>query len=77
MIGAGEVRTVIVKDMSRLGRNYLQVGITDIVFVGNNVWLVSSNDNVDATVSGLCRPWPHIGRKSGGDHPPIVDKHIF
>ncbi len=45
--------TVIAKEMSRLGQNYLQVGITDIVFVGNNVWFVAVNDNVDATVSGL------------------------
>ena len=49
MIKAGEVGTVIVKDMSRLGRNYLQVGMyTDIVFVENDVRLVAVSDGVDS-----------------------------
>ncbi len=51
MIEAGEVGTVIVKDMSRLGRNYLQVGMyTDIVFVENDVRFIAINDNVDSAV---------------------------
>lgn len=51
MIEAGEVGTVIVKDMSRLGRNYLQVGMyTDIVFVENDVRFIAVNDNVDSAV---------------------------
>ena len=51
MIEAGEVGTVIVKDMSRLGRNYLQVGMyTDIVFVENDVRFIAVNDNVDSAI---------------------------
>lgn len=51
MIADGEVGTVIVKDMSRLGRNYLQVGMyTDIVFPENNVRFIAVNDNVDSEV---------------------------
>ena len=51
LIEAGEVGTVIVKDMSRLGRNYLQVGMyTDIVFPENNVRFIAINDNVDSSV---------------------------
>ena len=51
MIEAGEVGTVIVKDMSRLGRNYLQVGMyTDIIFVENDVRFIAVNDNVDSAV---------------------------
>ena len=49
LIENGEVGTVIVKDMSRLGRNYLQVGIyTDIVFPDNDVHFIAVNDNVDS-----------------------------
>ena len=57
MIEAGEVGTVIVKDMSRLGRNYLQVGMyTDIVFVENDVRFIAINDNVDSAASGFFMP---------------------
>lgn len=47
----GEVGIVIVKDMSRLGRNYLQVGMyTDVVFPDNDVRFIAINDNVDSLV---------------------------
>ncbi len=48
-IEAGKVGTVIVKDMSRLGRNYLQVGMyTDMVFPQNGVRFIAINDGVDS-----------------------------
>lgn len=51
LIESGKVGTVIVKDMSRLGRNYLQVGMyTDIVFSENDVRFIAINDNVDSAV---------------------------
>lgn len=51
LIESGEVGTVIVKDMSRLGRNYLHVGMyTDIVFPENDVRFIAVNDNVDSEV---------------------------
>lgn len=51
LIEKGEIGTVIVKDMSRLGRNYLQVGMyTDIVFPENSVRFIAINDNVDSDV---------------------------
>lgn len=48
-IEAGYVTTVIVKDMSRLGRNYLQVGYyTDTFFPDHNVRFIAINDGVDS-----------------------------
>ena len=46
-IEAGKVGTVIVKDMSRLGRNYLQVGFyTEMLFPQKGVRFIAVNDNV-------------------------------
>ena len=48
-IEAGLVGAVIVKDMSRLGRNYLQVGMyTDMIFPQKGVRFVAINDGVDS-----------------------------
>ncbi len=48
-IEAGLVGTVIVKDMSRLGRNYLQVGMyTEMIFPQKNVCFIAINDGVDS-----------------------------
>ena len=48
-IEAGLVGTVIVKDMSRLGRNYLQVGMyTEMIFPQNGVRFIAINDGVDS-----------------------------
>ena len=47
-VEAGKVATVIVKDMSRFGRDYLKVGFyTEIVFAEKDVRLIAVNDNVD------------------------------
>lgn len=51
LVENSEVDIVIVKDMSRLGRNYLQVGMyTDVVFPDNDVRFIAINDNVDSLV---------------------------
>ena len=48
-IEAGKVATVIVKDMSRLGRNYLQVGMyTEMIFPQKGVRFIAINDGVDS-----------------------------
>lgn len=45
----GEIKTVITKDLSRLGRNYLQVGMyTEIVFPRKGVRYIAVNDGVDS-----------------------------
>ena len=48
-IEAGKGGTVIVKDMSRLGRNYLQVGMyTEMIFPQKGVRFIAINDGVDS-----------------------------
>ncbi|MDU6855250.1 MAG: recombinase family protein [Clostridiales bacterium] len=49
-IEAGNIGTVIVKDMSRLGRDYLKVGYyTEIFFVERDVRYIAINDGVDSS----------------------------
>ncbi len=49
LVEAGQVSTIIVKDMSRFGRNHLQVGqYTEIVFPSCNVRFIAVNDGVDS-----------------------------
>ena len=44
-----EVATIIVKDMSRLGRDYLQVGqLTELVFPSMGIRFIAINDNIDS-----------------------------
>ncbi len=48
-IEAGIVKRVIIKDMSRLGRDYLQVGMyTEIMFPEHDVHFIAVNDGVDS-----------------------------
>ena len=48
-VEAGNVAIVIVKDMSRFGRNYLQVGIyTEMTFPQHGVRFIAIEDNVDS-----------------------------
>lgn len=48
-VEAGNVSTIIVKDMSRLGRNYLQVGFyTEILFPQKHVRFLAINNSVDS-----------------------------
>ena len=45
----GKIKTVVTKDLSRLGRNYLQVGLyTEMVFPRKGVRYIAINDGVDS-----------------------------
>ncbi|WP_154527296.1 DUF4368 domain-containing protein [Porcincola intestinalis] len=45
----GSIRRIIVKDMSRLGRDYLQVGMyTEILFPDHDIHFIAINDAVDS-----------------------------
>lgn len=49
-VEAGKVKRVIIKDMSRFGRDYLQVGMyTEIMFPEHDVHFIAVNDGVDST----------------------------
>ena len=48
-VEAGNIGTIIVKDMSRFGRNYLQVGFyTEILFPDKGVRFIAINNSVDS-----------------------------
>lgn len=49
-IEEGLVKRVIIKDMSRFGRDYLQVGMyTEIMFPEHDIHFIAVNDGVDST----------------------------
>lgn len=49
LMESGQVETLIVKDMSRLGREYLQVGqYTELIFPSYGVRFIAVNDGVDS-----------------------------
>ena len=49
-VEAGKVKTVIVKDMSRMGRDYLKVGFyTEVFFVDKGVRFIAINNGIDST----------------------------
>ena len=48
-VEAGNVATIIVKDISRLGRNYLQVGFyTEVLFPQKDVRFLAINNSIDS-----------------------------
>jgi len=50
MIEAGEIERVIVKDLSRLGRNFIEVGqYTDYIFPQYDIHFIAILDNVDSS----------------------------
>ena len=47
-VEAGRVETLVVKDLSRLGRNYIEVGrLTEEFFPNHDIRLVAVSDNID------------------------------
>ena len=62
-IEAGNIGAVIVKDMSRLGRNYLQVGYyTDVFFREKGIRFIAVSNNIDSanSESGEFAPFLNI-----------------
>lgn len=49
LIEDNQVEIIIVKDMSRLGRDYLKVGFyTEVLFVEKNIRFIAINNNIDS-----------------------------
>lgn len=49
LVEDGKIGTIITKDMGRIGRNYLEVGMyTEITFPQNNVRFIAVNSGVDS-----------------------------
>lgn len=49
LVDDGQVGTIIVKDMSRLGRDYLQVGMyTEVKFPNADIRFIAVNNGVDS-----------------------------
>ena len=52
-IEEGTVQTVIAKDMSRIGRNYLEVGYyTEVVFREKNIRFIAVSNGIDSDKQG-------------------------
>lgn len=50
LIESNKVETIIVKDMSRLGRDYLKVGFyTEVLFVEKNIRFIAINNGIDSS----------------------------
>ena len=47
-VESGKVGTILIKDMSRMGRDYLKVGQYMELLRQNNVRLIAVNENVDS-----------------------------
>ena len=53
LVGSGKVRTIIVRDLSRFARNYLEAGhYLEFVFPAYNVRFISINDQFDSMELG-------------------------
>ncbi len=62
----GEVSTLIVRDMSRLGRDYLKVGFyTEVLFVEKGVRFIAINNGTDSASQQDSGFTPFLNSRAG------------
>ena len=60
-VGCGHINTIITKDLSRLGRNYVQTGLYSDFFQDNDVRIIAINDSYDTkNEDNDIAPFKHI-----------------
>ena len=73
-VEAGRVEAIVIKDLSRLGRNYIEVGrLTEEFFPEHDIRLVAVSDNIDtaegenemAPIRNLFKNISHSGKVIG------------
>ncbi len=61
LVNDGKVGTIIVKDLSRLGRDHIQVGLyTEVLFPNANVRFIAVNNNIDSDNQTECDIAPFL-----------------
>lgn len=62
-VEAGNVSVVLVKDMSRVGRDYLQVGFyTEVMFREKGIRFIAISNGVDSANQEICSFFEHYKR---------------
>ena len=62
----GKAAAVFVKDLSRLGRNYIEVGrLTEEFFPDHDIRLVAVSDNIDTAKENKNKPAKQKLKKAG------------
>ena len=75
-IESGLINCVITKDLSRLGRNYLDCGLyLEVFFPEHNVRYIAVNDGVDTAVNLRAWPWQTNKHVEGGVHGAVGCKY--
>ena len=78
----GKINTVVVKDLSRFGRNYIEVGrYIDYIFPMNHIRFIALNDNVDTASKDTSEldmmPIVNFVSAQYGQNPKATDLPIF
>ena len=79
---SGKINIIVVKDLSRFGRNYIEVGrYVDYIFPMNNIRFIAVSDNVDTaernSMALEMMPIVNLVSAQYGQNPKVTDLPIF